>query len=154
MRIYRQLHSLRSTIRAMSKSVIPATPNDYIAQIAEPQRTAVKAIHAMITKALPKLEPSIQYGMIGYGTYHYKYESGREGDAPIIALASRSGYIAVYGCGAELAKEARRDLPKANFGKGCIRFKKPEHIDLKALEKIVKAASQAKVKSVAARAGN
>ncbi|HVP44458.1 MAG TPA: DUF1801 domain-containing protein [Terriglobales bacterium] len=129
----------------MSKTK-PATPNDYIAQIEEPHRTAIKAIHAMIRKALPKLEPSIQYGMIGYGTYHYKYDSGREGDAPIIAVASRSGYISIYGCGAEIAKGAKQALPKADFGKGCIRFKKPQDIDLKALEKVVKAAAREKVK--------
>ncbi len=122
----------------------PATTKDYIAQLAEPHRTAVKQLHAMITKALPKLKPSIQYGMIGYGSYHYKYESGREGDAPIIALASRSGYISIYGCGAEIARNAKRDLPKANCGKGCIRFKKIEDIDLKVLERIVKSAAQNK----------
>ena len=131
----------------------PATPSEYIAQLPEPQRTTVKAIHGLITKALPKLKPSIQYGMIGYGTYHYKYESGREGDAPIIALASRSGSFSVYGCGAEIEKDAKRSLQKANFGKGCIRFKKLEHIDLKALERIVKQAAQAKVKSLAAGSG-
>ena len=131
----------------------PATPDEYLAQVAEPHRDAVKAIHAMITRALPKLKPSIQYGMIGYGAYHYKYDSGREGDAPVIALASRSGYISVYGCGAEINHDARRDLPKANFGKGCIRFRKPDHIDMKALEKIVKSAAQLKLKSAAAAAG-
>jgi len=121
-----------------------ATPDDYIAQIDEPRRSAIKNIHAMITKAVPKLKPSIQYGMIGYGTYHYKYDSGREGDARIVALASQKGYISVYGCGAQVTPEIKRDLPKANFGKGCIRFKKPEDINLKALEKLVKSAARSK----------
>ena len=47
----------------------------------------------MIRKAVPKLKPSIQYGKTGYGTYRYKYANGREGDAPIIAMASQKGYI-------------------------------------------------------------
>ena len=136
----------------MPKAASPATPDAYIAQLDEPRRAAVKSIHAMITRALPKLTPSIQYGMIGYGTYHYKYDSGREGDAPIVALASRAGYISVYGCGAEIASDIKRDLPKASFGKGCIRFKKPEDIDLKALEKIVKASARTKEKSRATAA--
>jgi len=134
----------------MTKPAKPASPDDYIAQLAEPHRTAIKTIHTMIRQALPGLQPSIQYGMIGYGTYHYKYESGREGDAPIIAVASRSGYISIYGCGSEFAKDAKRSLPKANFGKGCIRFKKPADIDLRALERVVKGAAQGKAKSLAA----
>ncbi|MGH9641309.1 MAG: DUF1801 domain-containing protein [Terriglobales bacterium] len=137
----------------MPKTVKPAAPKDYLAQVPEAQCAAVGAVHAMITKALPALKPSIQYGMIGYGSYHYKYESGREGDAPIIALAARSGYISVYGCGTEIAKDAKKVLPKANFGGGCIRFRKPEHIDMKALEKVVKAAAAEKVKSLAAGSG-
>lgn len=136
----------------MIKPVKAATPAEYIVQIDEPRRTAIKAIHAMITKALPKLKPSIQYGMIGYGTYHYKYESGREGDAPIVALASQKGYISVYGCGSQ-SESFKHELPKASFGKGCIRFKKVEDIDLKALEKIVKAGARAKEKSHGAAAG-
>jgi uncharacterized protein YdhG (YjbR/CyaY superfamily) len=136
------------------KPVKAATPAEYIAQIDEPRRTAIKTIHAMITKALPKLKPSIQYGMIGYGTYHYKYDSGREGDAPIVALASQKGYISVYGCAPENGAESlKHELPKASFGKGCIRFKKVEDIDLKALEKIVKAGARAKEKLHGAAAG-
>jgi uncharacterized protein YdhG (YjbR/CyaY superfamily) len=135
----------------MIKPVKAATPAEYIAQIDEPRRTAIKAIHAMITKALPKLKPSIQYGMIGYGTYHYKYDSGREGDAPIVALASQKGYISVYGCGSQ-SESFKHELPKASFGKGCIRFKKVEDIDWKALEKIVKAGARAKEKSHGAAA--
>jgi len=133
----------------MIKPAQAATVADYIAQIEEPRRTAIKALHAMITKALPKLTPSIQYGMIGYGSYHYKYDSGREGDAPIVALASQKGYISVYGCGAEI-ESCKRAMPKANFGKGCIRFKRFEDIDMSTLEKIVKVAGLAKAKSVAA----
>lgn len=128
----------------------PATPADYIAQLEEPRRSAIKAIHAMITRALPKLEPSIQFGMIGYGTYDCRYAGGRTAPAPVIALASQKSHIAVYGSGAELDKQAKAVLPKADFGKGCVRFNKFDDVDLEALEKIVKAAAQAKLKSARA----
>lgn len=130
-----------------------ATPAEYIAQLDEPRRSAIQTIHAMITKALPKLKPTIQYGMIGYGTYMLKYAGGREGEAPVIALASQSSYISVYGCGAGDLAELKKQLPKANCGKGCIRFKKFEDVDLKVLEKIVKASAAAKQKSFSAAAG-
>ncbi len=128
------------------------TPDEYIAQLDEPRRTAIKTLHAMIARALPKLKPSIQYGMIGYGTYVLKYAGGRTGEAPVIALASQSSYISVYGCGAENLKELKSQLPKAKFGKGCINFRKFEDIDLKVLEKIVKAAAANK-QSLSAAAG-
>ncbi len=134
----------------MAKTSQPATPEEYIAQLSEPRRTEIRTLHDAFSRALPKLAPSLQYGMIGYGSYHYKYESGREGDAPVVALSSRAGYISVYGCGEEIRKEIQEDLPKADFGKGCIRFKKLADVDLKSLVRIVKSAAQARQKSLAA----
>ncbi len=134
----------------MPKAAQPTTPEQYIAQLEEPRRSEIRTLHVAFEKALPKLEPTIQYGMIGYGSYHYKYESGREGDAPIVALSSRAGYISVYGCGEEIRKEIQMELPKANFGKGCIRFKKLGDIDVKALVRVVTGAANARQKAVGA----
>ncbi len=112
---------------AMPKPEKAVTVAEYIAQIEEPRRAAIKAIH--------------------------KYDSGREGDAPIVALASQKNYISIYGCGAENGKDLQRELPKADFGKGCIRFKKEADVNLKALEKIVQARAGANTKSRQASAG-
>ena len=38
-------------------------------------------------------------GIVGFGSYHYKYESGREGDAPLIGMSSRANAIVLYLCG-------------------------------------------------------
>ena len=129
------------------------TPEEYIAQLEEPRRSAIKGIDAMIRKALPKLKPSIQYGMIGYGSYTIQYAGGRTAEGPVIALASQSSYISVYGCGGANLAEVKRELPKASCGKGCIRFKKAEDVDLKVLEKIVKASAANKQKSITTAAG-
>jgi hypothetical protein len=119
----------------MAKKPIAATSvANYIAQISEPRQAEIKKLHALIRKAVPKLKPSIQYGMIGYGTYVYKYANGREGEAPVIALASQKDYISVYVSGAE---KSRALLPKASIGKSCIRFRKLEDVDLAVLAKIV-----------------
>jgi len=118
------------------------TVAEYLGQIEQPRRGDVEALHRMISKALPKLKPGIVAGMIGYGSYHYKYASGREGDWPIIALASQKQYISVYVCASEdgvyIAEKHKALLPKANIGKSCIRFKKLEDIDLKTLERVIK----------------
>jgi len=58
----------------------------------------------------------------------------------------------VYGCGSQ-SERFKDELPKANFGKGCIRFKKPEDVDLRALEKIVKAGAREREKANAAASG-
>ena len=132
------------------------TPDAYIEQIKEPRRSEIRALHAMIQKAVPKLVPSIQSGMIGYGTYHYKYASGREGNAPIIGLSSRANYISVYLCGSEngerVGEELRAELAKADCGKGCIRFKKLADIDLKVLEKLVKLGAKTMAKAASGAA--
>ncbi|MCR4324745.1 MAG: DUF1801 domain-containing protein [Candidatus Curtissbacteria bacterium] len=92
-------------------------------------------------KTVPKLKPYIETGMIGYGKYHYKYASGREGEWATIALASQKNYISVYVCGVKdgkyVAEAHKDDLPKASIGKSCIRFKKTEDIDLDVLKKVI-----------------
>jgi hypothetical protein len=132
----------RISIVMKTKPTGAKTVAEYLAQIDEPRNTDVKALHQMITKALPKLKPNMVAGMIGYGSYHYKSASGREGDWPIIALASQKQYISVYVCALEdgkyVAEKHKAEFPKANVGKSCIRFKKTADIDLKTLEKVMK----------------
>lgn len=126
----------------MIKPTSAATPEEYVSQIDEPRRSEIARLHSLITKAIPKLTPSMQAGMIGYGTYHYKYASGREGDWPIIALASQKNYISVYVCASQdgkyCAEQHKDELPKASIGKSCIRFKKLADVDTKVLIRIVK----------------
>ncbi len=80
--------------------------------------------------------------MIGYGRYHYKYASGREGDSAIIGLSSRKAYISIYVTGGDgeqyVAEKYRDELPKADIGKACIRFKKFDDIDFEVLSKVLK----------------
>ena len=126
----------------MAKSARPTSPAAYIASLEEPRRSEIDALHKLISRALPQLEPWFAAGIIGYGRCHYKYASGREGDAPVVALSSRKQYISVYVCAVEdgkyLAESRKADLPKADIGKSCIRFKRTSDIDLNALERLVK----------------
>ncbi|MBI4910459.1 MAG: DUF1801 domain-containing protein [Acidobacteria bacterium] len=126
----------------MIKPTNAATVEDYIDQIDEPRKSEIQALHGLIRKAFPKLEPRIVYGMIGYGSYHYKYASGREGDFPNVALASQKQYISVYVCPAEdgvyTIERRKAVLPRANIGKSCIRFKRLQDIDQKTLVAIMK----------------
>jgi hypothetical protein len=125
----------------MFKPTSAKTPEEYIDLIAEPRKSEIKKIDAFIKKTVPKLKPFIISGMIGYGSYHYKYASGREGDWAVILLASQKNYISLYACGVidgeYVAEKYKKDLPKANIGKSCVRFKKFEDIDSAVLKKIL-----------------
>ncbi|MEK7572236.1 MAG: DUF1801 domain-containing protein [Patescibacteria group bacterium] len=126
----------------MFKPTTAKTPEEYIAAIGEPRKSQIQQLHKFIQKTVPKLKPIIIYGMIGYGPYHYQSKSGREGEWTTMALASQKNYISVYvSCadsdGVYIAEKYKDQLPKANIGKSCIRFKKIEDIDLDVLKKIL-----------------
>ncbi len=127
----------------MFKPTTAKTPEEYISLIDEPRRSEIRELHELIQKTVPKLKPHILAGMIGYGTYHYQYASGREGDWSIIALASQKNYISVYVCASDgkeyVAEKYKSKLPKANIGKSCIRFKHISDLDLKILQEVIRA---------------
>lgn len=131
-------------IMNMFKPTQAQTVTDYIAQIDEPRKTEIKRLHNFIQALIPHEKPHLIYSMIGYGSFHYKYANGREGDWPVIALASHKNYISVYVCaidnnGKYVAENYKRQLPRADIGRSCIRFKKLEDINLDVLGDVIQA---------------
>ncbi|MGB4776312.1 MAG: DUF1801 domain-containing protein [Daejeonella sp.] len=86
------------------------------------------------------LEPKMWgTSIIGFGAYHYKYESGREGDAPLTGLAPRVNAITLYlGSDFEKREELLSKFGKYKAGKGCIYIQKIEDIDKDILIQMVK----------------
>jgi hypothetical protein len=119
---------------------------EYLNLIDEPRKSEIVKLHEFIQKTVPSLKSYFAYNMIGYGEFHYKSKSGREGDWPVISLASQKNYISVYVCavqdGKYIAESHKKDFPKASIGKSCIRFKKIEDIDLKILGEVLKQAAK------------
>jgi uncharacterized protein YdhG (YjbR/CyaY superfamily) len=126
----------------MKGQIKAATPAEYLAQLAEPRKSEVAALHALIRKTAPKLEPFIQMGILAYGPFHYQYASGREGDWFRIGVASNAQYISLYVAGVKEgdhpAERYKKDLPKAKIGKACVRFKRLSDLDEGALKKLIK----------------
>lgn len=122
-----------------------STPEAYLAQLPEERREALTLLHRAIRKAAPKLKPVIVYGMLGYGPYHYKYASGREGDGALICLASQKNYISLYLCAATkegyLAETNRGRLGQVSVGKSCIRFRRLADLDLNVAMELVRTAA-------------
>lgn len=78
--------------------------------------------------------------IIGFGSYHYKYTSGHEGDAPLIAFSPRKAAFSLYVFSpTNENKKLLDDLGKFKMAKACIYVKKLSDINIPALEKICKA---------------
>lgn len=77
--------------------------------------------------------------IIGFGTYHYKYASGHEGDAPILGFSPRKPAFSLYVYSAtEESKKILLQLGKYKMGKACIYVKKLSDINIDVLEKLSK----------------
>lgn len=78
--------------------------------------------------------------IVGFGTYHYKYESGREGDAPLVGFSPRKAEISIY-LNTEFPDKAKllQQFGKHRAGAGCIYVKKLQDIDIAVLKKMIKA---------------
>lgn len=78
-------------------------------------------------------------GIVGFGKYHYKYASGREGDAPLGAFSPRKGDLTIYFHGgfAEFAAEQLSRLGKHKSSVSCLYVKRLSDIDLGVLEEIL-----------------
>jgi hypothetical protein len=105
----------------------------------EKKRNDCKAIIELINKQTGLAPKMWGTAIVGFGSYHYKYESGREGDAPLVGLAARANAITLY----LSLDDAQRDelLPKFGkhkTGKGCIYIQKLEDIDQHVLGEMAK----------------
>jgi hypothetical protein len=78
--------------------------------------------------------------IIGFGSYHYKYASGHEGDAPLIAFSPRKAAFSLYVHSPTEKNNPLLDtLGKFKITKGCIYIKKLSDIDIATLKKICSA---------------
>lgn len=85
-------------------------------------------------------EPAKMWGpsIIGFGSRHYRYESGREGDMPLVSFSPRKPQQVLYGTGsAPRRDELLEKLGKHSTGKGCLYIKRLADIDLGVLEALL-----------------
>ena len=105
----------------------------------EKRRKDFSAIMDLFSKTT-KLEPKMWgTAIVGFGIYHYKYDSGREGDAPLTGMASRVNGITLYlGSKFDKSEELFAKLGKYKLSGGCVHVQKLEDIDMAVLEKMIK----------------
>lgn len=119
-----------------------SSPEDYISQVPEERKDALKKLRKVINDNLPKgFEEGIQYGMIGYYVPHSKYPDGYHCNPkeplPFMSFASQKNSVNLYHSGiyakpeihdwfvSEYPKHSNRKL---DMGKSCIRFKNIDDI--------------------------
>ena len=89
-----------------------------------------------ITKEEPKMWGS---SIVGFGSYHYKYESGREGDSPMIGFSPRKQNLTLYivTSGFEDYQRQLNRLGKYSTGKYCLYIKRLSDIDVDVLKELI-----------------
>ncbi|UNK18952.1 DUF1801 domain-containing protein [Paenibacillus sp. N3/727] len=76
--------------------------------------------------------------IIGFGAYHYKYESGHEGDAPLVGFSPRKAKISLYFATGNTEREALlKDFGKHTAGKACVYINKVADIDTEVLKALI-----------------
>lgn len=124
------------------------TPGEYLASIPEGQRTDARRLHRLIRKTAPSLKPFVANGGIGYGPMHVRYASGREVDWMVVGLALRKNGLALHVMlpfdGSPMREIRKERFPKGDVGKSCVRFKKLDDLDERAVVALVRAAARAK----------
>lgn len=116
-----------------------ASVESYLAAIADATRQAdCRVLVEMMSKATQAPAKMWGTGIVGFGSYHYKYESGREGDSCILGFASRKGDISLYLVAGFPGSDALFEkLGKHKRAKACTYVKRLSDIDAKVLEKIL-----------------
>jgi len=104
----------------------------------ELRREDCVALAKLMTKATKQQPKMWGAGIVGFGSYRYKYESGREGDSCLVGFSSRKGDIAIYLVGDFPGRdELLGKLGKHKTAKACLYVRRLSDIDLKVLEQLV-----------------
>ncbi len=105
----------------------------------EKKRNDCKAIMDFIGKHTGMKAKMWGTAIVGFGSYHYVYDSGREGDAPLSAFAPRASSIVIYLYNLKENAELLKKLGKHKLSGGCVHIKALEDIDTKILGKLIDA---------------
>jgi hypothetical protein len=112
---------------------------DFLNAVEHPTRKADGFELLRIMKDITKKKP-VMWGpsIVGFGSYHYKYESGREGDMPIVGFSPRKTSLSLYIMpGFEQYEEILGRLGKHKIGKSCLYISKLTDVDISVLKELI-----------------
>lgn len=114
-------------------------PVDFLNTVENEQRRADALALLGLIRDVTGEEPVMWgEGIVGFGRYHYKYDSGREGDAPLAGFSPRKANLVVYIMGAsDQYEDLRPQLGKHSVGKVCLYVKRLSDVDPAILREMV-----------------
>jgi hypothetical protein len=116
----------------------------YLKAVAPERREDIKQIHEIMS-AITK-DPGSMWGadIVGYGSYHYKYASGTEGDWFLTGFSSRKQAISLYMVADfETRDELLSNLGKHKIGKSCLYIKSLDDIHIPTFKKLIRGSIKA-----------
>jgi len=100
------------------------TISEYLEELPADRRAALGQLRSLIHRVAPKTVEAMIYGLPSFGE--------------LCAMASQKNYMALYVCEGDIVKTHLAKLGKVSCGKGCIRFKRIEDLNLSVVEAILK----------------
>ncbi|MEV0717935.1 DUF1801 domain-containing protein [Asanoa sp. NPDC050611] len=133
---------MASSSAGAKKAMVPvdAAVESFLAAVADERRRAdartLVALMGEITGEAPRMWGA---SIVGFGSYHYRYESGHEGDAPLAGFSPRKANLVVYLVGGYQERYARTvaRLGKHRTGKGCLYLNRLSDVDEGALRELI-----------------
>jgi hypothetical protein len=110
----------------------------YLAGVTAPKRRRDAETLVELMERVTGEKPKMWGSIVGFGQYHYRYASGREGDAPAAGFAARKAASTIYvldGVGAHA--DLLEKLGPHTTGEGCVYVKDLQQVDMDVLEAIV-----------------
>jgi uncharacterized protein DUF1801 len=125
------------------------TPNDqdveqFLNSVADEQKRQDSFTILELMQQVTGLEPRMWgSSIVGFGSYHYRYESGREGDMMLAGFSPRKQNLTLYNMGSfERYDDLLKQLGKHSTGKGCLYIKRLDDVDLATLKSLIEESFQ------------
>ena len=118
-----------------------ASVDDFLATVDDDQKREDSRRLATLMEQVTG-EPAVMWGpaIVGFGSYHYRYASGREGDAPLVGFSPRKASLTVYAAGAsEDREEMLARLGPHTSSLSCIYLKRLADVDEAVLVELIEA---------------
>ena len=117
-----------------------ASVEAFLAQVPDDRRREdARRLCAMMQEITGELPAMWGSSIVGFGTYHYRYASGHEGDAPLAGFSPRSQHLVIY-LASEFGNRYQQVLARLGphkTGKGCLYLKRLSDVDDDALRELI-----------------
>jgi len=124
----------------MAENVTQPTDASVDEFLANAEPTGRREDAAVLREMLDRVtgETPVMWGpsIVGYGTYHYRYATGREGDMPVIGFSPRKASMSLYGIQFDGSDDLLAQLGPAKVGAGCVWVGRFAKLDLDVLERL------------------